>query len=423
MGRRTIAYLTEHPIIAFLLIFLVSFAIRFMLLIHYRHDIVNVGEAPRIAFALISKGQYADPYAIPTGPTAHTTPFFPMLLAGIYKVFGTGFRGQFVRCLIVILGYSLFYALYPTFASAFGFPRQVGLFTGFIVALLPVKRSFEVFRGWDEPWAAMMLALVLLLTLKHSNSPRRNLGSAIWLGVCWGATLYFSFSTFSAMVGMLFVDLWNNRSFRVLRDVGITFIAAVAVISPWVLRNHRQLHGWVMRSNFALELRISNNDHVYPSAELNTTMPGVEDLHPSSNLPEAMLVREMGEINYGHREMHIALAWISSHPREFAWLSIQRFFYFWLGPPQHLFEITVTSIYTLLGLAGLGFIRKQLGSLQFRMWCTVLIIYPSLYYFFQAVPRYRVPIDWMIWLSAGLFVCVVVDRFAGEKAAMAVQAG
>jgi hypothetical protein len=391
-------------------IFLLSFGVRFVLLIHYRHDIVFVGEAPRIAYALISKGQYADPYLIPTGPTAHTTPFFPVLLAGIYKIFGTGFAGQFARCLVIISGYSLFYAFYPTFASAFEFPRAVGLFTGLVAALVPVKRSFEVFRGWDEPWAAMMLALVLFVTLKRSNSPRRELRGAIWLGLCWGATLYFSFSLFSAMVGVLFVDAWSNRTLRVLRDVAITLVASMVVISPWLLRNHRQLHAWLMRSNFGLELRMSNMEHVLPSAELNTS-PSV-DLHPSSNLQEAMLVREMGEVNYGRRELHLAVTWIRGHPWRFTWLSVERFFYFWFGPPQHLFEMTVTTVYTLLGFAGLGFVRKRVGEIQFRLWCTALIIYPLLYYFFQWVQRYRVPIDWMIWLSAGLFVSVMVDKFA-----------
>jgi hypothetical protein len=146
---------------------LVTFAVRFPLLVHYRSEILGIGEEPRIAYALITKGQFADPYVVPTGPTAHSTPFFPILLAGIYKVLGFGFAGQFARCVLIISGYSLLFALYPTFAGWFGFPFESGLIAGFVAALIPVRRSFEVFRGWEEPWAAMALAFLLFLTLKR----------------------------------------------------------------------------------------------------------------------------------------------------------------------------------------------------------------------------------------------------------------
>jgi hypothetical protein len=424
MGRRIVAYFAAHTGVTILTIFVLAFLVRFALLIQYRHDIVYIGEAPRIAYALISKGQFADPYAIPTGPTAHTTPFFPLVLAGIYKIFGTGYTGQFARCLFVIFGYSVLYSLYPTFASAFGFPFEAGLFAGFFAALVPVKRSFEVFRGWEEPWAAMALAFVLFLTLKRYNAPRRESKSALWVGVCWGLALYMSFSLFSILIGLLVVDVLSHRSLPVLRDACITLIATLAVITPWTLRNYEQLHGWtLMRSNFGLELRVSNHEHAYPSAELNSAEPAEQSLHPSRNIREAMLVRDMGELNYGHWASHIGFTWIFDHPRDFAWLSMQRFFYFWFGPPQHPFELLVTSSYTILGFAGLGSVRKRVGEIQFRMWCTVLLVYPVLYYFFQFVQRYRVVTEWMIWLSAALFLSVILKRFAPEKAAIPVRAG
>src|ERR1039458_10375401 len=129
MGRRFVAYLAAHRRVAFLAIFALSFLIRFALLVRVpQNGILGSGEASLIAKALASKGQFADPFAVPTGPTAHLTPFYPVLLAGINKVFGSGYTGSFVRCLLVIGIYSLLYSLYPTFASIFGFPVSAGLF-------------------------------------------------------------------------------------------------------------------------------------------------------------------------------------------------------------------------------------------------------------------------------------------------------
>jgi hypothetical protein len=420
--RRIIAYFAAHKGVAFLLIFLLAFGIRFALLVQHREDIDQVGEEPKIAYSLISKGEFADPYLVPTGPTAHSTPFFPVVLAGIYKTFGTGFAGQFARGLLIISGYSLLFALYPTFASAFGFPYEAGLLAGFISALLPVRRSAEVFRGWEETWSAMALAFLLFLMLKRERSLRRDPITAVWIGLCWGAALYINFSIFSVLVVLLFVEFWTHRTVPVFRDAVITMIVVFAVISPWIVRNQRQLHGWtMMRDNLGLELRYGNHDGARPSAEgMGMSLHGSAALStdPGKNVQEALLIREMGEIAYNRRDLHLAIDWISHHPGEFVRLSVERFFYFWLGPLNHAYETIIISLYTILGFLGLGLMRKRVGEIQFRMWCTVFAVYPLICYLVPFAHRYRVPIDWMIWLPAGLFVCVMLEKkpvLAGDR--------
>jgi hypothetical protein len=237
------------------------------------------------------------------------------------------------------------------------------------------------------------------------------------LGACWGVALYISFTLFAVFLGLAFVDVARHRSLRVLRDVCITSLALVIVISPWLLRNRLELQGWtLMRDNLGLELRYSNHDHARPSSTLLNADPVSADMHPSNSVREAMLVKDLGEINYNRRELHLALAWMSSHPGQFVRLSLQRFVYFWFGPLEHPFELVATSGYTLLGLVGLVCVRKKVGQVQFQLWCTVLVFYPLLYYFVQYINRYRVPIDWLIWLSAGLLVSSMLERKATTPA-------
>jgi hypothetical protein len=218
---------------------------------------------------------------------------------------------------------------------------------------------------------------------------------------------------FAILMGWLFVDVLSNRTLLVTRDAAIILLVTVAVIFPWTMRNHRQLRAWtLMRDNLGLEVLYGNHEDARPSAELN----GADPLslkyftHPGQSIPEATLVKDMGEVNYNRRDLHLALSWISGHPRQFLWLTVERFAFFWLGPLNRAYETIVISSYTLLGLAGLGFIRKQVGQIQFRLWCTVLIFYPLMYYIVAFAHRYRVQIDWMIWLSAGLFVSVVLEK-------------
>jgi hypothetical protein len=80
------------PVRAFVLIFLLSFAVRTVLLavwVSNHEDFYRLGgEIRRVAMSLLRTGQFADPYMIPTGPTAHPTPLSPALLALIYHAFG-----------------------------------------------------------------------------------------------------------------------------------------------------------------------------------------------------------------------------------------------------------------------------------------------------------------------------------------------
>lgn len=413
MGRRFIAYFTAHRRVAFLAIFSLSFAIRFAMLLGVpRPEMLQSAEASLIANALASKGQFADPFIIPTGPTAHLTPFYPVLLFSVNKVFGTGYPGSFARCLLVIGIYSLLYSLYPTFASAFGFPYAAGLIAGLASALAPLKRSAEVFRGWEEPYAAMALAFLLFLTLKRWKSPNRAAKGALFLGLCWGAALYISFSLFAILIGLLVFDLSANRKARIVRDACLTMVGVVAVTAPWILRNHTQLHGWtLMRDNLGLELSYSNHDHAAPSSTpLNAATS--RGRHPSNSVAVATEVKSAGELEFNRRQLNLAVTWIGTHPASFARLSLERAFYFWFGPIEHPFELLATSFYTVLGLAGLGLIRKRVGNTQFWLWCLVFATYPLVYYFVQYNSRYRVPIDWMVWLSAALAMTAVVEKLS-----------
>ena len=123
-------------------------------------------------------------------------------------------------------------------------------------------------------------------------------------------------------------------------------------------------------------------------------------------------VRQMGEVAYDRYDLHLALQWIRQHPGKFATLSAWRFLYFWAGPPEHPYELIVTTSYTLAGLVGLFFMKRFVGSIQFQIWVTVLASFPLMYYFVQYVSRYRTPIDWMLWFSAGLTFSLMFGKGA-----------
>ncbi|MHC4590649.1 MAG: hypothetical protein ACYTAQ_15300, partial [Planctomycetota bacterium] len=86
-----------------MIIFLIGFAIRlvFLTTISTRWVLPPTGPGVQaIAASLVRYGTFADPFAIPTGPTAYLPPLVPGLLALIWRVFGMTLVGGYAAWVI-----------------------------------------------------------------------------------------------------------------------------------------------------------------------------------------------------------------------------------------------------------------------------------------------------------------------------------
>ena len=66
-------------------------------------DHVHPTELSNVAGAILAGRGIADVYGVGTGPTAHASPAYPILLAGVYRIFGFGERGAVAQN---VLGWS-----------------------------------------------------------------------------------------------------------------------------------------------------------------------------------------------------------------------------------------------------------------------------------------------------------------------------
>ena len=94
------------------------------------------------------------------------------------------------------------------------------------------------------------------------------------------------------------------------------------------------------------------------------------------------------------------LAWIRANPGEFLKLTIQRFFLYWFGP-LYSAGPPIIALLTFLAILGLIRIFPGLPVYQRVVILVPLITFPLIYYLVPYMPRYRIPIDWMIFLLAG----------------------
>src|SRR5579863_7954673 len=86
---------------SFWFIFAVSSLIRIVkVLAGPRPPGTHLSEMENIARSLALHGTFADPYLLPSGPTAHTAPGYPILLGLIFLLFGVGAAGETVSRVI-----------------------------------------------------------------------------------------------------------------------------------------------------------------------------------------------------------------------------------------------------------------------------------------------------------------------------------
>jgi hypothetical protein len=96
-----------------------------------------------------------------------------------------------------------------------------------------------------------------------------------------------------------------------------------------------------------------------------------------------------------------ALTWIKSNPGEFTRLTGLRILHIWFGPLHNPQKAIMTSALTLLAFLGLTFSWKKLSIPQRASILIPLVTFPMIYYLVAYMPRYRVPIDWILFLLSG----------------------
>ena len=97
--------------------------------------------------------------------------------------------------------------------------------------------------------------------------------------------------------------------------------------------------------------------------------------------------------------------WIRRNPVRFATLTLRRFTNVWIGPIHRpLKDVLGVLALTLLAIAGLWRSWPKITIPQRAALVMPLITFPLVYYFVAYMPRYRIPLDWVLYILAGATV-------------------
>src|SRR4051794_21598266 len=115
------------------LLFTISFLVRvaFIVAFHPYRDLDRY-ELERTAISLATTGIYGNPYAVATGPSAHVSPGYTLLLAALFRVFRTGIPAEICKELLATAVVSLQYALLPLLSERLNLGRTAGALAGLV---------------------------------------------------------------------------------------------------------------------------------------------------------------------------------------------------------------------------------------------------------------------------------------------------
>jgi hypothetical protein len=357
-------------------------------------------EVEAVARSLAAGAGYANPYLIPTGPTAHPLPVQTGLQALLYLVFGVSAAAAYARSVAGIVAQAASYAVLPWLAQRLGFGRRAGLLAGMVAALVPWNGLGDALGWWwNEANAALALAVLLAAFVGRwrADGPSSARASLV-LGALAGFAFHLAPALLPVVVGLAGFEWWWRREQSRWRGIAAVVLGALLACAPWAIRNYTALGGvFFVRSNFGLELRLGNHDGA--RADLWSTPAGGR-LHPGNNLAEAQRVRSLGEAAYMRACRDETVRWIARHPARFASLTAARAGLVWFGAPARPLEALPVALLTVLAAVGMARAFPYLGPPERAGLIIPLVAFPLVYYLVGYVPRYTLALQGLLLVLA-----------------------
>jgi hypothetical protein len=387
-----------------LLLFLLSLVVRVAIIVHFRpyHDLARY-ELERTAISLVQTGVYGNPYALPTGPTAHVSPGYTLILAALFRLFGMGTTAEIIKELLASAVTCIAIALLPALAARLSLDRRAGFFAGLIMALYPARPMVEIDGDWEAPYMALALMLIAALATSIWRNRDVDFRRAAIHGLLWGICLLFVSALLPLFAAFVIFDAFWRRN-ELQRRVGyfaLELAVAAACLAPWIIRNEMVLGSPIVtRTNTGIELRISNNASAVADQRVNALNGLFDRYHPLQSPAEAMKVRELGEVEYNRLAMQEAKAWIREHPQRFLGLTLGRIrlFWFYVDPTSRVKTAFLWAC-SAIGFAGLivALVNKPMAGIILG---TIALVYPIPNYLVHVGLRQSYPVEWLLLLLA-----------------------
>jgi len=357
-------------------------------------------ELGTLAQSLLRGHGLSSPFGGSTGPTALLAPGYPVVIAILFRVFGSFTFTAAIAVMTLQLLFSLLTVFAIMLVARWCFGASAANIAGTFWALsLPILWMPTIF--WETCLSTLILVGLIALALRSERNPR----SSLWvlMGAYCGLAVLVNPALLLALLAILGWAAWQTRkTCRYAPLFGL--VVFLLVFLPWPIRNARVLHAFIpLRSTVGFELWIGNRPGATGFLD--------ESQFPLFNRREYNDYVSRGEVVYMQDKSDLAKSYIRAHPLEFVRLTAVRFVRFWAGTGSKdgsaIFAIHAL-LTTSLGIIGIWrLVRKRRLSLAV-LFILPLILFPLPYYVTHAEFRYRLVLDPLLTILSAYTVSELI---------------
>jgi len=346
-------------------------------------------------------------------PTAHWSFLYTFYLVAVYALFGVNpIVARVIQAIIVGI-------LHPYLAYQIG-DRLVGQKVGYIAAGITAIYAYFIYYAamlMTEPFYITSLLGAFYLTMQMTSpapSRQQKTWMAAGLGVVLGITVLFR-QLFLLFIPFLLAWIawkeWKQKGLALLAELVLPVVILGLMVLPFTLYNYQRFNRLVLLNTNSGYAIFFGNHPVYGARFvpiLTPEMGSYGDLIPKEllSLDEAALDQALSKL---------AFHYILSDPLRYVLLSLSRipvYFQFWPSADSGLVSnlARVASFGFFLPFMLYGLVRFSLAG-GFRRFSSpawllllFLLVYAAIHILTWALIRYRLPIDAVLVVFAGIAV-------------------
>jgi len=360
----------------------------------------------KAGFTLAQHGYLGDPFAIPTGPTAHLSPAYPVVVAAVRSITPSDDACLHILSIIAVVVTSCNIAALLPMSRALKLPRASGTIAA-LIWLIPFFTWIELSGEHETPLVVAALLALVTLVARTIDRARPTVVTGAKLGLAAGVAAYVTplvlpVTAVATVVGARLVRWKMHSLLAVVAGAALAF--AVAIL-PYTLRNHHVFGEWFfMRDNLGLELAMSNGPNARATMDENFARGGPFTHHPFTSRAAAAEVRDLGEVEYNRRLETAAVAWIRANPGAFLKLVAKRLEYMVLLPAPRWYHRVIASVISLMAIAGCVSLWNSRYRLGIRCLSAGIVGYLLVYLLVENHGRYMYPALFLESLIAASFL-------------------
>ena len=344
------------------------------------------------------------PWIKANAPQSYYSIIMSLYLVGIYRIFG--YLPIVARLITVLLSTISVYVIFLLVRKVFN--QKVALFAALISALYAYLIFYGVTLVTETPF---ILFILLSIYLAYDISEFPKMWKWIGLGIALSICVLFRMAVIFYIPFLLTWIIWKQRSNRLYAIIPLVLI--FVSILPFTIRNY-QIWGRFL-------LLESQFGHVF----WNGNHPDSNgDFHPYRVFPiPGEVLSENNDVVITNRLLKMGIENIGNNPNLFISLIITRlreFFKFWPTSDSdtvaNFMRVISFGVLLPLSVMGLWLSRKEFWRLT-PIWLFMLI-HTGVYAISWTMIRYRIPLDAILTMFAGLTVADLACRFQSRRNAL-----